>query len=628
MAVFYLWIGVVSKMSFWPWNQPGTVPPVATPTPTPLAAPGPGPVTSTQPGTPSVLTTVPDGGVPLSVATATTQPAEDDLVLGSLADTGKKSPHYRMKVTLMARGAAVQSAFLTDHWQTVNRQSHYRILGGAGDGPADLSAGTLTVDGQPVPLGAAVWALDGRSTTDSSHEIRLVAHVVRGSTPVVDVVKTYRLSKDSYDLAVEYQLVNRSGAKIEASLSGSGVSRLDREGTSGDDREVVFWANDVQRIGWAAVIEKPDKAKMPLTTDPKTPLRWAGMDNRFFAILLHPTDSKQAIQFATRGLGNDPATSPVELTWTAEKLILPADAATVTVGFSNYVGPKSRGEFTENPQYVALHYVKVINYGGCCWGDMCGTSFLAPMLLWLLGKLFVVVRNYGVAIMILVVIVRILLHPLTRKSQVSMSKMSKLQPKIEELKKKYGDDKQELNKAMAEFYRQEGFSPLLGCLPMLLQMPIWVALWGGLNSSIDLRHANFMLWIRDLAAPDALVAFSKAVNIPLIGGMTGPIHSLNLLPLLLMVAMFFQQLLTPKPSGPQAGQQKFMMYFMTIFFGVMFYNMPAGLTLYVMASTAVGAGEQYVIKKHIQQQEEAEARGELPKKKESFLSATRRRRPR
>jgi YidC/Oxa1 family membrane protein insertase len=344
--------------------------------------------------------------------------------------------------------------------------------------------------------------------------------------------------------------------------------------------------------------------------------------------VIHPVAPVEGgLDFQAVPLGTDEEKSRFQISWAAPTLTLDADPAKpVFLRFSNFLGPKSTKLFNDSPSYRRLNYVELVNYGSCgCWGL---TSILAPIMMWLLDVLHMVVRNYGIAIMILVAIVRLLMHPLTKKSQVSMSKMSKLQPKIEELKKQYGDKKEELNKAMAEFYRKEGFSPILGCLPMLLQMPIWVALWGGLNASIELRHAPFFWWINDLAAPDCLYQWTTPALgyvVPLLGSMMGPIYSFNLLPLLLMIAMLFQQILTPKPAtGPQAGQQKFMMYFMTFFFGLIFYGMPSGLTLYVMASTAVGVGEQYVIKKHIKERDEAEARGELPVKKEKPLPSLRR----
>src|SRR5262249_10455411 len=144
---------------------------------------------------------------------------------------------------------------------------------------------------------------------------------------------------------------------------------------------------------------------------------------------------------------------------------------------------------------------------------------------------------------------------------------------------------------------------LAGCLPMFIQMPIWVALYTTLNTSIELRHEPFILWMRDLAAPDALVTFASPINIPLVSFITGPISSLNILPLVMGLTMYLQQKLTPRLTRPdtppppekpspdgkpsaaeQLRQQQKMMNFMSVFFSLMFYNLPCGLNLYIFTS--------------------------------------------
>jgi YidC/Oxa1 family membrane protein insertase len=148
-------------------------------------------------------------------------------------------------------------------------------------------------------------------------------------------------------------------------------------------------------------------------------------------------------------------------------------------------------------------------------------------------------------------------------------------------------------------------------------MPIWVALWTALNNTFALRHQPFVLWIKDLAGPDALVYFSHAINIPILSSMMGPIGELNILPLLLMVAMILQQKLAPQtPPSPDADpaqikQQKFIFYFMSLFMGLIFYNAPSGLTLYILTSTLLGVVESKRIRKHL---EEEEKKPKTPKK--------------
>jgi YidC/Oxa1 family membrane protein insertase len=206
---------------------------------------------------------------------------------------------------------------------------------------------------------------------------------------------------------------------------------------------------------------------------------------------------------------------------------------------------------------------------------------------------------------------RLMMHPITKKSQVSMSKMSKLAPRAEEIKKKYANNKAEMNKRLMELYREQGASPITGMLPMFIQMPIWIALWSAVYTSIDLRGAAFLpFWITDLSVPDALIRFST-ITLPLLNW---KIESLNLLPLLMGVAFYLQQKLMPTQanaaSNPQmAQQQKMMMIMMPLLFPLMLYKAPSGVNLYIMSSTFAGVIEQHVIRKHIREKEEEESKG-------------------
>ena len=222
------------------------------------------------------------------------------------------------------------------------------------------------------------------------------------------------------------------------------------------------------------------------------------------------------------------------------------------------------------------------------------------------------VHNYGVVIMILVFMMRLVMHPITKKSQVSMMRMQKLAPMMEEIKKKYAGNKAEMNKKVMALYRDQGISPFASMLPMMIQMPVWIALWTAVYASIDLRGAAFLpFWITDLSAPDALLRF-KAVTVPLLGW---EIDSFNLLPILMGVVMFLQQKLMPHSqstaqTNPQvAQQQKMMMIMMPLLFPIMLYKGPSGVNLYIMSSISAGVLEQIIIRKHIREKEQAEASG-------------------
>jgi len=350
---------------------------------------------------------------------------------------------------------------------------------------------------------------------------------------------------------------------------------------------------------------------------------WAATTNKYFAAILVPLprEGKESCDWLAdktarfynpdrdkRGDSGD-ETVGVELE-IAPSALGPAGQGnnSSTYNFQLYLGPKDKSLFDKNEQYRKLGFVQTIDFMGCC----CPAGMIRPLafgILALMKWMYGIIGNYGVVIIILVFLFRIVIHPLTKKSQVSMSKMSKLAPRVEEIRKKYANNKAELNKQMMALYREQGASPIMGMLPMMVQMPIWIALWSAVYASIDLRGARFLpFWITDLSVPDALFRFS-AVTLPLFG----KLDSFNLLPVLMGVAFYLQQKLMPSQAtsaNPQAAQQqKIMMIMMPLMFPLLLYKAPSGVNLYIMASTFAGVIEQHIIRKHIREREENESKG-------------------
>jgi len=192
--------------------------------------------------------------------------------------------------------------------------------------------------------------------------------------------------------------------------------------------------------------------------------------------------------------------------------------------------------------------------------------------------------NYGVDIIILTILIKVLFYPLTKKSFQSMKAMQKLQPRMEKLKELYKDKPEELNKAMMELYRNEGVNPLGGCLPMFLQMPVFLGLYNALLNAVELRHAPFAFWIQDLSAPDRL----GSLQLPFVTGAGFPV-----LTLIMGASMLIQQKMTPTTSADPMQQR--MMMLMPVVFTFMFINFPAGLTLYWLVNNLLTIGQQYMI---------------------------------
>jgi YidC/Oxa1 family membrane protein insertase len=219
---------------------------------------------------------------------------------------------------------------------------------------------------------------------------------------------------------------------------------------------------------------------------------------------------------------------------------------------------------------------QIIDFGWFHW--------IAAPLIWALNMMNKVTRNYGIDIIILTIIIKIIFYPLTVKSSTSMKKMQKLQPKIMKLKEKYANDKGKLNQEMMGLYKTEGVNPMGGCLPMVIQIPVFFALYQALSGAIELRHAYFFWWINDLSAPEDLFTFHVA-------GYALPIR---ILPLIMGITQVIQQKMTPTTADPM--QEKIMLL-MPIVFTFLFWGFSSGLVLYWLVNNVISIAQQYYINK-------------------------------
>jgi len=480
-----------------------------------------------------------------------------------------------------------------------------------------------------VPLDKFSWkSFDKEIEDDGSQMARFEADIKVEDTnePVLKLIKTYKIIPGSYLLECELTIENLTSTEQKVRFNLTGPLGISREDISRDDEKVVAGFRDShdQIVTTRLDAKKLSKAKSfddRRLTKASADFLWVAAVNKYFAAILVPVPNKgkdfcdwvadKAGRFYNPDDRPDTGdeTVGVDLKIAQSRLGAAGQTdSTKTYNFQLYLGPKDKSLFDKNDMYHNLGFVQTIDFMSCC----CPAAIIQPLafgILALMKWMYAFIPNYGVVIIILVFLMRIAMHPITKKSQVSMSKMSKLAPKAEEIKKKYANNKAEMNKQMMALYREQGASPVMGFLPMMVQMPIWIALWSAVYASIDLRGAPFLpFWITDLSMSDALVRFST-VTVPLLGW---KVQSLNLLPILMGVAMYLQQKLMPSQAAanPQAAQQqKMMMIMMPLFLPLVLYNGPSGVNLYIMASTFAGVIEQHVIRKHIQEKEEAESKG-------------------
>jgi YidC/Oxa1 family membrane protein insertase len=331
------------------------------------------------------------------------------------------------------------------------------------------------------------------------------------------------------------------------------------------------------------------------------PLRFAGVENQHFAILIEPV----------------PPPARPEDRWDSKTIALllhkTEQVQQSDVGFKITAKPISVG-----PQQPVVHTYRVfagpktvdalVDYGAellASYHKQQWTIPLAPSIARFaitptLGFTYEVTRrvakffggskgNYGIAIIMLTILVRGLMFPLGRKQALMAQKMQNLQPHLKELQEKYKDDKEKLTKETFALYKKHGANPVAGCLPALIQLPIFVGLWQAINTSFPLRQATF-LWIRDLAAPDMM--FHLPFEVPYLGPW------FNLLPFLVVGLMLVQtKLFAPPATTPEAEMQQKMMKYMMVFMGFMFYKVPSGLGIYFITSSLWAIGERLLLPK-------------------------------
>jgi YidC/Oxa1 family membrane protein insertase len=247
-----------------------------------------------------------------------------------------------------------------------------------------------------------------------------------------------------------------------------------------------------------------------------------------------------------------------------------APGASNSYDYNLFYGPKKLTLLNE----IGFNLGKIVYFG---WFDI-----IAKPMLYLLNWFYSVAHNYGVAIILVTIILKAIFWPITQKGLKSMKNMQKLQPKVVKLKEKYKDDPTKMNAEMMNLYKTYKVNPLGGCLPMILQIPVFFALYKVLLQSIELRHAPFMLWINDLSAPDRLYL---GFDIPYLGG-------LPVLTLLMGASMFLQQKMTPTTADPTQAR---IMMFLPLIFTVMFVNFASGLVLYWFINNLLSILQQYLI---------------------------------
>jgi YidC/Oxa1 family membrane protein insertase len=373
------------------------------------------------------------------------------------------------------------------------------------------------------------------------------------NSPEVSVKKTYQFSEDSYLINVRYDIQN----KTQSTIAPRAYFQLIHDGDSNQGTKLT-----PSFTGPAYYTEEKDFTKFAFSKTEKKSFThtsndgWMGIIQRYFAsawILSEPISREL---YAKKVADNIYAAGMLTS--------LPSIEPNKNISFEVklYAGPQSKDDLVSAAKGMKYS----VDYG---W-----LTIIASPLFSVLSGIYKMVGNWGISIILLTVLIKLLFYPLSAASYRSMAQMRELAPRLASMKERFGDDKQKMQQAMMELYRTEKINPLGGCLPILIQIPVFIALYWVLLGSVELRHAPFFGWISDLSVKD-------------------PYY---ILPVLMAASMFLQTKLNPKPTDPLQAK---LMLWMPIVFSIFFFFFPAGLVLYWLINNILSIAQQAYVNKKI-----------------------------
>ncbi|MGX2949163.1 membrane protein insertase YidC [Frederiksenia canicola] len=370
----------------------------------------------------------------------------------------------------------------------------------------------------------------------------------------VTYTKTFTLKRGSYDIAVNYTIKNDTGETLEVQPYGQIKHSLVENSGNFAMPTYTGGAYSSSEVNYKKY-SFDDMAKANLSIDTKA--GWAAILQHYFVSAWIPNqDAENNLYTRTgNGVGTIGYRGPITQV---------APNSEVTIKSNLWTGPKDQNAMEQ----AANHFELTVDYGWA-W-------FIAKPLFWLLTNIQKLVVNWGLAIICVTIVVKTILYPLTKAQYTSMAKMRMLQPRIQEMRERFGDDRQRMSQEMMKLYKEEKVNPMGGCLPILLQMPIFIALYWTFMEAVELRHAPFFGWIQDLSAQD-------------------PYY---ILPLLMGGSMFLLQKMSPTPVADPMQQK--VMTFMPVLFTVFFLWFPSGLVLYWLTSNLITIVQQWLIYRNLE----------------------------
>ncbi len=411
-------------------------------------------------------------------------------------------------------------------------------------------------------------ATAGQGFSDYKIEQRADEIIATAAGKYLRVTKRFQFDGKGYGGSLSVLFENLTAAPLELRYQLLVGSRIPaRQAIDSQYIEANFYGGSTEKKTVSHIRE----SKRGKTVQSPTLVDWVAAKDRHFSAIFKPK-SDLAFTGLVEGLGDNQFSAAL----VSPSVSLPANGS-AQHEFVTYFGPNELKELTP------LGLDALVNFGKLDW--------IGKLLVGVLELLQTVFRNYGLAIIALTTLINILLFPLTRVSYMSMKRMQLIQPQINKLREQNKKNPEKLNREMMELYKKHKVNPFGGCLPMVLQMPVFIALYVALSKAVALRNSTF-LWVNDLSSPDSV---PLPFSLPLIG------NELHVLPLIMVAGMVLQQKFTQiKMEGQDpamASQQKMMAIMMPIVFGFMFYTMPAGLVMYWLTNTVLMTLYQWRLKK-------------------------------
>ncbi|WP_310600180.1 membrane protein insertase YidC [Desulfobulbus sp.] len=459
-------------------------------------------------------------------------------------------------VVINEQGGGFRSFVLKDYLNTMDKDSGpMELLFDHGPGSLPVLFSLDNGAGANLPVFKADKTAVTIDKENETAQLTMTATLAEGFT----VVRTLTFKGDSYLVKVEYKVQNTTDKALQVSpaLTLTNEPFAHAAGNS----EFLFHGPAAYANGKLVETKLKSLTEGPVVLQGK--ISWAGFIDNYFMTAVVPT-SGNAVTVTQQGSEKQARTV------ISEGILGIGAHEAKTFAYSLYFGPAKLNILEAAGNDLA----KSVDYG---WFDVLGK----PML-WLLNFFHAFTGNYGVAIILLTVLIKLLFWPITQKGMKSMKNMQKLQPKIAKIRERYKGDPAQMNQEIMTLYKTYKVNPIGGCLPMLIQIPFFFALYRVLMAAIELRHAPFMLWINDLSAPDRLwIGF----DIPYL-------HGIPILTLLMGASMYFQQKMTPTAADPTQAR---IMQFLPIVFTVMFINFASGLVLYWFVNNLLSMLQQYLI---------------------------------